>query len=56
MSACERCWTDAYRESRMFGGSQVDHYRRLIEERRDRPCSVEEQRGPDPITTTRGIR
>jgi len=28
---CEPCWNEAYRQSRMLGGSQVDYYRRLIE-------------------------
>ena len=31
MSACEPCWNEAYRQSRMLGGSQVDYYLRLIE-------------------------
>lgn len=31
MSACEPCWDEAYRQSRLVGGSQVDHYRRLLE-------------------------
>lgn len=32
MSACEKCWSQAYVQSRMFGGSQVEHYYRLLEE------------------------
>lgn len=31
MSACEACWDEAYRRSCLVGGSQVDHYQRLIE-------------------------
>lgn len=31
MAACEPCWNEAYRQSRLLGGSQVDHYQRLIE-------------------------
>ena len=31
MTACEPCWNEAYRQSRLLGGSQVDHYRRLLE-------------------------
>ena len=33
MNACEPCWNEAYRQSRLLGGSQVDHYRRLLEAR-----------------------
>lgn len=31
MTACEPCWNEAYRQSRLLGGSQVDHYRKLLE-------------------------
>jgi hypothetical protein len=31
MAACEPCWNEAFRQSRALGGSQVDHYLRLIE-------------------------
>lgn len=31
MAACEPCWNEAFRQSRLVGGSQVDHYQRLIE-------------------------
>lgn len=31
--ACERCWDDAFKASKMLGGSQADHYRRLLNER-----------------------
>ena len=31
MAACEPCWNEAYRQSRLLGGSQVDHYRRLLD-------------------------
>lgn len=33
MSACEKCWGEAYARSRMLGGSQVDHYHRLLADR-----------------------
>lgn len=32
MSACEICWDEAFRRSRLFGGHQADHYRDLLEE------------------------
>lgn len=31
MTACESCWNEAYRQSRLRGGSQVDHYLALLE-------------------------
>lgn len=31
MTACEPCWNEAYRQSRMLGGSQVDYYLKLLE-------------------------
>lgn len=46
MSCCEKCWADAYMRS--LGDrtkTQADHYRDLLEERKDKPCSKEEQRG-----------
>jgi hypothetical protein len=46
MSSCEKCWSDAHR------GPQVDtveEYHRLIEERREHPCTPEEQAGPDAL-------
>jgi hypothetical protein len=30
--ACEECWSQAFTESRLHGGSQVEHYRRLLVE------------------------
>ena len=46
---CEKCWSDAYR--RMLADpskSQGEHYYDLLEERKDNPCSLEEQSGPIP--------
>ena len=43
--ACEKCWSDAYMRSRMNGKPQVDNYRELLEERKDKPCSEAEQKG-----------
>ena len=37
MSACEPCWNEAYRQSRLAGGSQVDHYYRLLKVRDGHP-------------------
>lgn len=38
MSVCEKCW----RDSRWY-----DNYRQLLEERKDTPCTPEQQAGPD---------
>jgi hypothetical protein len=44
MAACEKCWRDAHRGPQF---SVADEYQRLIEERRDNPCTPEQQAGPD---------
>lgn len=46
MSACEKCWADAH--LRMQANpmkAQVDHYHDLLKERRETPCSPDEQKG-----------
>lgn len=45
MSCCEKCWSDAYIRSRLTGRPQADCYRDLLEERKESPCSPEEQAG-----------
>jgi hypothetical protein len=43
--ACEMCWADAYWRS-VFGDtskSQEEHYRDLLEERKENPCNEYEQ-------------
>jgi hypothetical protein len=45
MAGCEKCWADAYMRSRMTGKSQSECYRELLEERKDNPCSLQEQAG-----------
>ena len=48
MSACETCWDEAFRRSRMLGGSQVDHYQRLMQGR----FETHPQPTPTPDETT----
>lgn len=48
MAACEKCWRDASRDALLLGGSVADHYRRLLDERKGRPCSEAEQLGDRP--------
>ena len=44
--ACEKCWGDAYlRWMSNPEKSQAEHYRDLLEERKNTPCTVEEQQG-----------
>jgi hypothetical protein len=38
--ACELCWAQAFTESRMFGDSQADHYKRLLAENEGKPGHV----------------
>ncbi len=45
MSACEKCWSDAFAVARTSGKSQANEYKRLLGERRDTPCTPEEQAG-----------
>ena len=44
MSCCEKCWSDAHRGPQF---SVAEEYGKLIEERKDNPCSPEEQAGPE---------
>ena len=47
---CEKCWSDAYGRMRANPSkSQAEHYHDLLEERKDNPCSPEEQAGHTPI-------
>ena len=46
MSACEKCWGDAYlRWMSDPSKSQAEHYTELLVEREDSPCTPEEQVG-----------
>jgi len=45
MAGCEKCWSDAGMRTALCGGSQTDHYHDLLKERRNDPCSPEEQCG-----------
>lgn len=48
MASCEKCWGDAYmRTHETPGKSQAEHYTDLIDERKDNPCTPEQQAGKD---------
>lgn len=42
--ACEKCWEDAYMRMRVNGRSQGENYEELLEERKDSPCSPDQQK------------
>lgn len=51
MSACEKCWKDAYGRMRNDPSkSQTEHYHDLLKERENNPCSAEEQKGKEDTT------
>lgn len=45
MAGCEKCWGNAYMRSRLTGKSQMECYQELLEERKDKPCTPEQQAG-----------
>jgi hypothetical protein len=48
MSVCEKCWRDAYvRSISNPSKSQAEHYNDLLDERKDHPCTPEQQKGED---------
>lgn len=47
MSACERCWDEAFVRSRILGGSQADWYIRLLMENDDHRDEVDQVPSPD---------
>ncbi len=47
MPACEKCWADAYRRSYGSSKSQTECYIELLKERKDSPCTEEQQKGEE---------
>jgi hypothetical protein len=47
VSMCEKCWSDAGRESFFRGTNKSDEYSRIMDEREKKPCTPEQQAGPD---------
>jgi hypothetical protein len=45
VSACEKCWRDAYNRAYFLGQPQAEAYRELLEERMEHPCTPLEARG-----------
>lgn len=47
MTACENCWVEAQRRSYANGTFVTEEYYKLIQERKNNPCTPEQQRGDD---------
>lgn len=45
MSACERCWGDAFVRQLGMAMCQSTAYRQILEERKENPCTPREQAG-----------
>lgn len=45
MATCEKCWSDANRDVAILGVELVERYGEFLFERKDSPCSPEEQCG-----------
>lgn len=44
--ACEKCWADAFmRFMSDPSKSQAEHYSELLAERKDNPCTIDQERG-----------
>jgi hypothetical protein len=52
MASCEKCWNDAFSRSMMSSKDQFECYSDLIKERKNNPCTPEEQAGHDAKTCT----
>jgi hypothetical protein len=42
---CEKCWSNAYFKSLFLGKSQAEIYQELLLERKDNPCTPQQQAG-----------
>jgi hypothetical protein len=45
MAGCEKCWGDAYFKSVITGKDHVECYKELLERRKNKPCTPQEQAG-----------
>lgn len=44
---CEKCWSDAYLNTLGTTKTQAERYGELMDERKDNPCTPEQQAGED---------
>ena len=52
MASCEKCWRDAYRrELQNPMKNQAEHYHDLIQERKEKPCTPNQQAGSEYAET-----
>ena len=42
---CTKCWHDAFVMTYQVGGHLNDNYMQLLQERKDKPCTLQEQAG-----------
>ena len=42
---CEKCWRDAFRRAYGSHRDQADCYHEILEERKNSPCTLEQQAG-----------
>lgn len=54
MTACQKCWNDAYMRSLMEGRPQAEIYRKLLDKRRDNPCPATDEVRNLPTEDDRG--
>ncbi len=54
MAACEKCWADAGMIAMLTNGSIAWEYERLSQERKDHPCSPEQQCGDLHVADANG--
>jgi len=54
MTSCEKCWSDARKLARSSGRFTMEHYVELLDERKDHPCSPQEQAGWEGRKVTHG--
>ena len=52
---CEKCWGDAWFLSQVNGKPQAENYHALLEERKDNPCSPEDQLGDKDLDEGTGL-
>ena len=53
MSTCEKCWSDAHRRALGAYSSVTDAYHDLLKERKNNPCTPEQQAGDDARVCSR---
>jgi len=45
MIVCEKCWEEARNRCQSQGGNVLDHYGEILQEKKNKPCTPQEQGG-----------